>query len=159
MPPAPPSLAHLTLATGHLRASPRHEVRDDTIAVCAALFPVLLDPTTMAPTASIPGVPNPYYLAASRVGGNGLLCLVLRDTPSESIATFGVAPDESSAPALWDELHACAHDVPVTTGLALPPAPWCAVALHRGVVHHHRALEWLGDFERCVAWAWIERGA
>lgn len=66
MPPAAPSLAHLTLTNGHLRASPRHEVRDDTIAVCAALFPVLLDPTTTAPTALIPGVPDRYYLVAAR---------------------------------------------------------------------------------------------
>lgn len=23
--------------------------------------------------------------------------------------------------------------------------------------HQRRAADWLGDFERCVAWAWIER--
>jgi hypothetical protein len=39
-----------------------------------------------------------------------------------------------------------------------PPAPWLAVALHLPSLLPvpHPALHWLGDAERCIAWAWIE---
>jgi len=38
-----------------------------------------------------------------------------------------------------------------------PPVPWCAVSVHTPVGAFPEALDWLGDFERCIAWAWITR--
>ena len=36
-----------------------------------------------------------------------------------------------------------------------PPTPWCGVGLHLALLlrAYPDALHWLGDFERCVAWA------
>lgn len=40
---------------------------------------------------------------------------------------------------------------------AQPDAPWCAVRLELGILADLPAAEWLGDFERCLAWTWLER--
>ena len=41
--------------------------------------------------------------------------------------------------------------------LQAPGTPWCAVALHPGFLEQHGASAWIGDFERCIAWAWLTR--
>ena len=46
-------------------------------------------------------------------------------------------------------------DVPAEVTVLL--APWLAVITHPTLAAHLGATEWLGDFERCVAWAWITR--
>ena len=38
-----------------------------------------------------------------------------------------------------------------------PREPWCAVALHPTLAGDLGATQWLADFERSVAWAWITR--
>lgn len=38
-----------------------------------------------------------------------------------------------------------------------PDAPWCAVVLHPSLSAYRGDVEWMGDFERCIAWAWITR--
>ena len=37
-----------------------------------------------------------------------------------------------------------------------PEPPWCAVEIHPALALYPAAAEWLGDFERCVAWAWVD---
>jgi len=54
------------------------------------------------------------------------------------------------------------HDVKPNVGDpldfgALPQAPWCAARLETGLALYPGAAVWLGDYERLVAWAWIER--
>lgn len=67
--------------------------------------------------------------------------------------TFAVAPD--GAPLAWRSLHRrpSRNGVPAPQE---PEAPWCAVLLHKTLPLGGDATLWLGDFERCVAWAWIE---
>jgi hypothetical protein len=38
-----------------------------------------------------------------------------------------------------------------------PQTPWCAAKLMPGLSAYPAAAMWLGDMERCVAWAWIEK--
>lgn len=38
-----------------------------------------------------------------------------------------------------------------------PPEPWYAARLEAAVLAHQDALSWLGDFECCIAWAWVLR--
>lgn len=38
-----------------------------------------------------------------------------------------------------------------------PGEPWCAVRLEPGIALYPETAHWLGDFERCLAWAWLER--
>jgi hypothetical protein len=128
---------HVTLTTGHTRVSPRGEVADQVLAACEPL---------LAPGRHrIPGVMGGYELVVP-VCQHGWAGTVYQG--SVPVATIGVADDEASASEIWPAL------VKMHGGgaPAQPPLPWCAVVLHAVAP----AYEWLGDFERCLAWAWLE---
>lgn len=128
---------HLTLTTGHVRLLPRSEVADHAIAVCRGL----LAPGTHA----VPGALGGYTLAVPLCEHGWLGTVYQARVP---VATIGVADDEASAAEIWPALVKM-HGKPTD----MPPLPWCAVVLHAVAP----AYEWLGDFERCLAWAWLER--
>jgi hypothetical protein len=158
-----PYINHLTLATGDNRRSPRAEVGDDTLA---ALVP-WLDSLTSAPGVRLPlpVASLSHYAATATVEAGALLCTVWapagpfqpgRPAPGEGlpIVTFGVAQRSRHGAALWALL---ARQFAVRPGLQRPSEPWCAVVLLPAALHYPDAMGWLGDFERCVAWAWISR--
>lgn len=149
------TLEHVTLTTGDRRTSPRHEVGDAAITLLAPLLARVL----AGETVDLPGVPDGYRLrgvgdgrgaALTVVGPSGLL-----------VVTIAVAGDSSGAAALWRQVHEYAlAGTPLGTRADAPPAPpWCAVRVEPGALRHPDALEWLGDLERCLAWALIERGS
>jgi hypothetical protein len=70
------------------------------------------------------------------------------------LVTFGVAHRSRQGAALWTELLKVG---PAAPGTREPHAPWCGVHVHPSIVGYMDALSWLGDFERCVAWAWISK--
>lgn len=70
------------------------------------------------------------------------------------LVTFGVAQRSRHSKTLWDILVASSDHPP---RCAMPESPWCGVILHPPLPAFPDASEWLGDFERCVAWAWISR--
>lgn len=70
------------------------------------------------------------------------------------LVTVGVAQRSRHGQPLWESLvnaFGCADET------EKPAEPWCAVALHPGLSAYPDASDWLGDFERCIAWAWITR--
>lgn len=141
-------LAHLTLNTGHMRRSRLHEVE-----------PGALDHTRELLANAIAGdgnadMPIPgYRLHAEPFGSRrAALCTVYRG--AEPIATIGIAA--RPAKALWGQLIALRHHLaPDAPQLDEPPAPWCAVMLLPALREAVDAMDWLGDFERCAAWAWV----
>lgn len=160
-----PYIAHVTLATGHLRRSSRAEVSDDTIAV---LVPWLASARAAGsiPT-HLPGAAFAGFTAKVLVEHGSLVCTVYGPAarfPSLAgmeaaqdgvpLVTFGVAQRSRHSKALWAALVAVS-DVPPRC--AMPDSPWCGVVLHPPLPAFPDAAEWLGDFERCVAWAWISR--
>ena len=42
-------------------------------------------------------------------------------------------------------------------GLTKPQEPWLAALVYPSAVGYRGDLGWMGDFEACVAWAWITR--
>lgn len=164
---ASPYIAHVTLSTGHLRRSPRSEVDDDTIAI---LVPWLASARAAGsiPT-PLPGEAFAGFTAKVLVEQGSLVCTVygpagrfphLAGMPEAQdgvpLVTFGVAQRSRHSKALWAALVAVS-DVPPRC--AMPDSPWCGVVLHPTLPAFQDAAEWLGDFERCVAWAWISRNA
>ncbi len=57
---------------------------------------------------------------------------------------------------LWREMHRWGKMPVVTDKGKCPPEPWIAVALDEGILSHPNTTEWLGDFERCLAWGFWE---
>ena len=139
------TLSHYTLTTGHLRASPRSEVGAGIVEILA---PLLVD--------GAHEMPGPWgYTVRVRTTGATLRADVLRaeaQTPlfrlaPELLVSFWVCLDADGLKlAIREAAHPCAVDV------ALPA---CLVQIHPGLTND-QAMHWLGDFERCLAWAWIE---
>ena len=69
------------------------------------------------------------------------------------IVTVGIAQRSREAKELWSsfETH---FGKPKAV---MPQAPYCMVELHPNMMAFPDALEWIGDLERCIAWAWISR--
>lgn len=130
------TLNHYTITTGHNRVSPRSEV---TAEVIAALQPLL-----SSGEHAMPGPPG--YRVRVTIDGSALAATVRRgDSP---LVTVLVCPD---ATALARATRA--------TG-AIPSVPLSPPVLLIDVhptASGDPSLSWLGDFERCLAWAWIER--
>jgi hypothetical protein len=71
------------------------------------------------------------------------------------IVTLGIAPSISGAGDLWRELHRpTPGSVLVTSADEMPEPPWCAARVDIGAAVYPAALEWTGDLERCLFWAW-----
>jgi hypothetical protein len=156
MMPSDRYLRHVTLTTGHVRDSRRDEVHDDVIA---ALVP-LLDRALTGEHVPIPGA-----TACTLTGGVHGRCVALTvwgppvDGHAVPIVTIGVATHSRCGAHLWRSLHARSsiHTPVVTLVDQVPPEPWCAALLEPGSLIYPEAMGWLGDLERCLAWAWLER--
>ena len=142
-------MIHYTLNTGHSRNSPRSEVADEVIL---ALAPLL--------RSGEHDLPIEGYRAIITIDGGGLLASVFNG-PRPCI-TMAVAPDDAAADAVWgtiEKLYLQIGDMPGfrTADFAAPqrPAttPWCAAFT---AVPTAEEAYWIADFERCLAWAWIE---
>lgn len=133
------SLAHYTVTTGHLRQSPRSEVSDDVIA---ALLPLLVPGEHPMPA-------PPGYRLRVTLAGTALAATVLT-SGGAPLATVYACADQ---PALDAALHAVREQLTDREPALLPPA--ALVVLHPTIALDPGASDWLGDFERCLAWAWI----
>lgn len=145
-------LHHVTLTSGHVRHSPRSEVRDDVLTLLAPL----LDRALSGEPVPVPGVTGGYTITG---GAEGRCCTLTVWAPGRvPVVTIGVATHSRCGAGLWRLLHDHAVGMPVaTTRDQVPPEPWYAARLEVGALQHRDAAAWCGDFERCLAWCWIER--
>lgn len=155
-------LHHLTLTTGHLRRSPRSEVDGETLARIGPWLAAAIDDGRAMP---LPVSELADYSALAKVHDGALLVTIsgppLASGPMRGrappLVTLGVAQRSRHGAALWPLLIG-PHMPPAKPGLQRPAEPWCAVALWPTISLYPSAMEWLGDMERCISWAWIERG-
>ncbi len=150
-------IEHVTLTTGHVRTSYRHEVAEEVIAAMRALI-ARLDGVNTVP---IPGLPGLYL--GGRVSGRCMAATVwTAGPPSECILTIGVAAHSRCGAPLWRAL--CRYGTGpllVRPDRRQPPTPWVAAALEAPVTALLYApdgpaiLGRLGDFERCLAWGFL----
>lgn len=137
-----PFISHVTLATGHASRSYRQDVTD---AAIAALRPLLQADGDYA----IPSVES-RRLWVTR-SGRLLLATIMAETP---ICTLAIADRSVGAQKLLQMIH---KDVEAATDPLKPPrAPWCAARIEVGLADHLDDMNWLADFQRCLAWTWIE---
>lgn len=150
-------LQHVTLDTGHVRRSPRSEVEAETIPAVSRLLSLAL----AGDEAWIPAV-EPRCRLTAAASGRCLVATVWGPDAGEQrvpLATLGVAGRSTCGSRLWRRLHdGRPAEMPAlkTDAARVPPEPWCAVRLEPGLALHPEAAEWLGDLERCLAWAWLE---
>lgn len=149
-------LHHLTITTGHSRRSWRHEIEPEALAASARL----LSDALTAPIGGrihLPVQPAGCELQVTPHGRCLLGSVWHGDAP---IVTFGVASHSRCGAGLWRLLCSGAR---VTDGgrhlhpERAPQEPWCAVRLEAGIAMVPDVAAWLGDMERCIAWAWLDR--
>lgn len=128
------TLNHYTVTTGHNRVSPRSEVGPEAIAACAPLL--------VAGEHEMPGFPG-YAVRVRSV--EGWLTAIVFAPSGDCLVTMHVVRDQR---ALGAALR--------LTGAKLAAPILSPAVLVEVEPTNDSALAWLGDFERCLAWAWIE---
>lgn len=152
---------HLTLSTGHVSRIERGDVNGETLA---RVGPWLAALTATGESAPLPVSGLATYSAIGSVYGGALILTVSGPTQQSGpmvgnappLVTLGVAKRSRHGTALWPLLSA-PHMPPVKRGIERPAEPWCAVAIWPTIMLHPESMEWLGDLERCIAWAWVTR--
>ena len=145
-------LHHITLSTGHTRRSPRAEVSDDTVKALAPWLAACLKHVDDYPLPGPLGARDGFVMQAS-VRDGALICHV-GQMQSGPLVTFGIAARSRQSGELWAWL--CAQYGHANT-LAAPGTPWCAAHLHPAYMQQHGMSAWIGDFERSIAWTFLER--
>ncbi|OUJ16471.1 hypothetical protein [Acetobacter sp. DsW_063] len=141
-------LNHLTLNTAHIRRSMRDEVADEVVTHTRDLLDRALAAVGDADM-PIPG----YRLHVESFGKRrAMLCTIFEDT--DPVVTFGVASRQS--PALWRALRSLQAEAwDAAPMLAEPDSPWIAALMLPALMRNPASGLWIGDFERCAAWAWL----
>lgn len=154
-------LQHITLNTAHISRADRADVSDAAIAMIA---PWMLDGFSKDKPVPLPVADLSHYSAHFKVDDGALICTVYApfkphvsgqpsDDSSLPVATFAVAQRSRHAHA-WGLLVNAFGAHP---GITSPSTPWLAVHIHESAAAYINSMDWLGDFERCCAWAWITR--
>jgi hypothetical protein len=144
-------IEHITLQTAHTRRCGRDEISDDALVFCQELITTaLINPNKPVPIPNFDG----YFLSGGNEPEKGLFGTVW--CGGNPLVTIIVAVSSENSTQLWQKLHQHTT-LPAKTEPNNPPlVPWVAASLTVSSVLNDEAMEWLGDFERCLAWAWLE---
>lgn len=141
-------ISHVTLTTGDLARTSRDDVAPEVTSLLAEWLAPIVNSGLRHP---LP-VPELAHFSAQAAVQDGSLLVTVYAGPTVPLVTFGVARRSRHGPALWALLTAAFE---TRAGLVMPASPWVAVALHPALSAGAVAPDWLGDFERCIAWAWL----
>lgn len=154
-------IQHLTLSTGHVARIQRGDVAGETLGRVAPWLAALVESGQSTP---LPVSDLAHFSAVAFVADGALVITICGVAPTTGrmagvappLVTMGVAKRSRHGAALWPLLHA-APMPQVKPALQQPAEPWCAVAIWPTITRHLDAMAWLGDLERCIAWAWCTR--
>jgi hypothetical protein len=139
--------------TGHERVSPRAEVSAEALAAVAPLLQPGRHP--------IPGTAG-YAVEAEHVGGGVLNAHVLAPD-GRTCVIFSALRSREAADAYWphwERLYlSLTDDLPgLRAADFAAPRPPSAVPWVSAITLYATPDEayWIADFERCVAWAWLD---
>lgn len=162
----PPNyIEHLTIDTGDQRRSYRTEVADEVVAMLRPL----LDRVADGDRVDVPGDVSPRCTMHGARGRNSTLVVTVSaaEQPTKvplplqdvllsvagvrhiPLVSVGLAPSSRAADEVWHAMTQRTRDD------RTPSAPWCAVRIYPTLALYPQASAWLGDLERCIAWAWI----
>ena len=139
---------HLTLTTGHASRVSDGDVSGETMARVRPWLEAMVESGRPMPL-PVSALADDYSAHAS--AKDGALLVTVSGPTGLPMVTIGVAARSRHAVKLWAELVALSG----AADPGRPSAPWCAVVLWPDLSAHMDAAAWLGDLERCVAWAWV----
>lgn len=143
------AIRHITLTTGHVRDSLSDEVSLIVLVYCTQLIQDIINNNEHVDLS-----PNlPGYTINGAIAGNNLVATVWCDYVP--VVTIGVAAFPQEGRELWELMHQDQSWPTRTRSDQWPSVPWCAAKLQPGLMLYPDASPWLGDFERCLAWAFL----
>jgi len=145
-------IEHITLNTGHRRVSSHGEVAAWIYEPLSYVFPD--DGNNHC--VPMPEFGDTHSLSVSRNGTN-LLTTVVQRSDGVSVVTVGIGLQPDSSTRTWRFLHKTAQLRCITRPQEVPVRPWVAARLEMGLnISSLSFILTLGDFERCLAWAFLE---
>src|SRR5690606_41540555 len=112
--------------------------------------------SSVDPSAHVPILRATHVLTGYARTGR---CLTVTIAADEPVVTMAVGVHSKCGARFWREIHQYADEweLPyVTDRDRPPPEPWCAALLDSAAARQPaEGLMALGDFERCLAWAWL----
>ena len=160
---APRYIEHLTITSGNSRRCWREEVADEILDMLRPLIDRAIKTGRHVP---LPDVVSPRStITASQGRARALVVTVwgpavgarIGQFDATPLVTLGVAPTSLASAELWRQMVPGGGEEQLPQPPA-PAVPWLAVLVHPTVTLWSEALSWLGDFERCLAWAWVDGG-
>lgn len=144
---------HVTLSTGHVARTPRADVSEEAIRACAEMLMRALEHGDAVPIECAPTGHVIFVTTRGRRCAN-----VAVHFEGEPLVHFGVAVHSRCGGAMWVQLieTQMACSARIRPYVRCPPEPWCGVVLYPAFAKQHGLATWLDDFERCVAWAWVD---
>lgn len=141
---------HVTLNTGHIRKSYPNEVSKDIYFILRRLSKEMLSENGAE-------IIDGYRAVAKYAEGHGLLItLYTKDNVPILTSAFVKETDDDY---IWEILHEH-YPGPLATKSKNPPEkPYIADRLEIGAMLHMDALEWTGDFSRCMGWIYVDEKA
>lgn len=141
-------IRHITLTTGHVRDSFAGEVSPAAVDVCKDLI-------RQMNACKRPRIPGFESFSVSGVS-HGRCFVATVWSGNEPIVTIGIATHSRCGAEVWRALHK-STTMPCATNVdSCPSEPWCAARLEPLFLWYPDAMQWVGDFERCLAWAFVE---
>ena len=147
-------LDHITLNTGHSSRPTRDAVDADVLSRVEWDLRSRIVPPRLGTQQPILHFGAHGYIALTLTKGETLTQTVTGGDGAP-LVTFGVAPGPSpDADVMWNILLDVARAQPgASVPRSMPRSPWCAVVIWSSIALHPKAVTWLGDYERCVAFA------
>ncbi|NEU13504.1 hypothetical protein G3T14_15385 [Methylobacterium sp. BTF04] len=105
--------------------------------------------------AEVPNFPGSHVRLRSV--GKGFLASVHTSDANRDIkvVTFGYAPDDICAGAIWREVS---QGPTIWPKPKRPSVPWCTVELQMSdPIASMETAAWVGDYQRCLVFAWQDR--
>ena len=151
-------LAHLTLQTGNLRFVPAAEVSAGDLAGPRELLDAALA-AAEGDSVPMPGTDGWHLTAGEEAEGNLLVFALWPPTaaPGDTAVAQCVCARRTT-PLTTGLYQGLRHDWGEQIPIADPdlPTPWLIVELDLvQLVAWPDAATWLGEAERCIAWAWL----
>jgi hypothetical protein len=169
---APTRFQHITFTTGHSCDQPREAVPAD---VSARLSKLIAESLANGGWTSLQRFGFDSHLHVSTFGTTLLAELYLpckNPQAAEPAIRIGISAGSCSGTDGWKQLRAHALHVAEDVPLNPPAHPWIAAVVDLSALLAIRdinqlaaymaMMQWAGDFERCLAWAfvnWLETGS
>lgn len=143
-------LWHVTMQTGSMRKSPRSEVDKRLMKKINALYEKSVDEKTPLV------IDRVKYIIWSTAAPEGYMTTLAGEINGDLVPIWmlGVSLNDYF---IWEVMHQHIVVTPIMTKVEdRPPLPYLVDRLESGYAYFPQAMEWVGDFSRCMAWAALE---